>query len=623
MVVKRGVRMDAVSRGLPTPARPCRGWGPSARIEKTPHRFSRLAAWVLLLIHVIALPAPSAAQDAPKRVLVLYSFGREYFEEFGRELRTELARLSSEPVELFEVSLETARFPETTTEGPFLDYLDALFADRHLDLVIAVAGPAARFCVKHREKLFPSTPMVLGGLERRVLRNTASARNTRAVPMVIDFTLAIENILRVAPDTTDIVVVLGGSAISKFWREETEREFRSFSDKIRFTWLQGLSLREMRERVAALPPSAAILFGEYGDAAGDVNGQDHALATLHQVASAPIFGLFDTQLGKGIVGGPLISEREASRLTASTAHRILNGEPMANIEERPVTAGSPVYDFRELERWEIKEALLPPGSTVLFRPSSLWSLYRVPLAIGLGVVALQTALIVGLLFHRSRRRVAEEEARALARRLLTAHEDERRRLARELHDDLSQRLARLSIDAARVERSLSPSPEKESVRTMRADLARLGDDVHALAYQLHPSVLDDLGLNEALKVECEQFSRRESIQAQLTAFEAPLELPPDVAVCLFRIAQEALRNVARHSRANRVSLAVTTTNGSVRMKVSDDGVGFHPAQLRVRSLGHAGMRERARLVGGTLEVESAPGRGATVDVSVPLRQGSR
>jgi signal transduction histidine kinase len=154
---------------------------------------------------------------------------------------------------------------------------------------------------------------------------------------------------------------------------------------------------------------------------------------------------------------------------------------------------------------------------------------------------------------------------------------------------------------------------------MRADISRLGDDVHALAYQLHPSVLDDLGLSEALRVECEQFSRRESIRAELTSFEAPAEIPPEVAVCLFRIAQEALRNVARHSRARAVRLAVTARNGTVRMTVSDDGVGFVPASGRMRSLGHASMKERAQLVGGTVDVESSPGRGTTVQVSVPHR----
>jgi signal transduction histidine kinase len=240
------------------------------------------------------------------------------------------------------------------------------------------------------------------------------------------------------------------------------------------------------------------------------------------------------------------------------------------------------------------------------------------------VLLLQTALIGGLLLQRSRRRLAEDESRALARRLLTAHEDERSRLARELHDDLSQRLAKLSIDAARMERSLPGSAEKDSARSMRADLARLGDDVHALSYQLHPSVLDDLGLSEALKVECAQFSRRESLHAELTEFQAPSALPPDVQVCLFRIAQEALRNAAKHSRASRVTLAVTTANGCLQLKVSDDGVGFDPAQNRFRrSLGHASMRERARLVGGTVEVESSPGRGTRVAVSLPVKPAAQ
>jgi signal transduction histidine kinase len=353
-----------------------------------------------------------------------------------------------------------------------------------------------------------------------------------------------------------------------------------------------------------------------------VREQDHALSSLHAVANAPIFGLFESQLGEGIVGGPLLSEAEASRRAAATVHRILNGEAPESIEPGPVTAGSPVYDFRELQRWGIDERLLPAGSTVLFRPPTLWSQHRGTVLYGLALVGLQTGLIGGLLLQRSRRRVAEEEARALARRLLTAHEDERRRLARELHDDLSQRLARLAIDAAKVERKLSTSGEENSARAMRDDLVRLSEDVHALSYQLHPSVLDDLGLREALDVECARFSRRESIGAELTMFEAPSELPPEVAVCLFRIAQEALRNVARHSRASRVSLEVMSSNGGVRMTVKDDGVGFDPGRRVRRSLGHASMRERAALVRGALEVESAPGRGTAVKVTVPLSERS-
>jgi signal transduction histidine kinase len=490
-----------------------------------------------------------------------------------------------------------------------------------MDLLVSVGGPAARFCIREREHLFPSVPLLASGVERRVVTSLAPATDMSVAAFALDNGAAIENILQVLPGTTDIAVVLGGSHLSKLWLEETGRDFAPFADRVRFTWLNDLSLEEMKKKVATLPPHSAIFFGElYVDAAGIPHERHTALTSLHAVANAPIFGLFDTQLDRGIVGGPLVSIPEMSRRAAGAALRILNGEKAESVETIPVAAGSPAYDFRELKRWGIPESRLPAGSAVLFRPPSLWTEYRGPVAFALGLVVLQTALIGALYLQRSRRLAAEEDAREFARRLLTAHEDERRRLARELHDDLSQRLARLAIDAARVEKSLPDSGEKESTRTMRKDLARLSDDVHALSYQLHPSVLDDLGLSEALKVECEQFSRRESIPARLTEFEAPPELPSEVAVCLFRIAQEALRNVARHSRASGVNVAVTRGNGGVQMTVRDDGVGFVPAQQRVRSLGRASMSERARLVGGTVDVESSPGRGTRVSVSVPLRE---
>jgi signal transduction histidine kinase len=152
---------------------------------------------------------------------------------------------------------------------------------------------------------------------------------------------------------------------------------------------------------------------------------------------------------------------------------------------------------------------------------------------------------------------------------------------------------------------------------MREELARLSEDVHALAYQLHPSTLDDLGLIEALKIEADHFSRLESIPVRLDLGEPPPEPSREAALCLFRVAQEGLRNVKRHARARAVDLACAADGRGTRMILRDDGAGFDPAQTRRPSLGLAGMRERAALVGGRIEIQSAPGRGTTIVAWVP------
>jgi signal transduction histidine kinase len=253
------------------------------------------------------------------------------------------------------------------------------------------------------------------------------------------------------------------------------------------------------------------------------------------------------------------------------------------------------------------------------RSDSPWSLYRGPILLAVAVLLLQTALIAVLFFHRSRRRAAEREVRALNGRLLTAYEQERRRLARELHDDLTQRLARLAIDAAQLERQGPTAAGGETLRGMREELVRLSHDVHTLARQLHPSILDDLGLAEALRSEGERFASAEALALELDIAEAPASLPADTRLCLYRVAQEALRNVGRHARASRVRLSLREANGGLELEVHDDGVGFAPGLGRRRpGLGHVSLRERLHLVGGRLDIASSPGRGTTLVAWAPL-----
>jgi PAS domain S-box-containing protein len=211
--------------------------------------------------------------------------------------------------------------------------------------------------------------------------------------------------------------------------------------------------------------------------------------------------------------------------------------------------------------------------------------------------------------------VGHQEIQQLAGRLITAHEDERGRLARELHDDLTQRLARLAIDAGRME---SAANAPEGMRALREDLVRLSEDVHALSYRLHPSVLDDLGLVEALKAECDRVARHGELRVDVEASGVPPALPAEASLCLFRVAQEALSNAARHAHASTVTVLLSPRASGLQLAVTDDGSGFDTTRGRDRaSLGLASMRERVRLLSGDLDIRSAPGRGTIVVAWVP------
>ena len=203
-----------------------------------------------------------------------------------------------------------------------------------------------------------------------------------------------------------------------------------------------------------------------------------------------------------------------------------------------------------------------------------------------------------------------------------AYEDERALLARELHDDVTQRLAVLAIEVGRAQMAVVDQSQAAAMRSVQAELARLSEDIHGLAYQLHPAVLEELGLEEALKAECERRARRERLNLACDIAPLSIKLGKDVALCIFRVAQEAMSNVTRHAGARAASLTLRQADGGIVLAVRDDGVGFDPARRGAgRRLGLQSMRERLRLVDGTLEIDTAPGRGTTVIAWVPVQDG--
>ncbi len=212
---------------------------------------------------------------------------------------------------------------------------------------------------------------------------------------------------------------------------------------------------------------------------------------------------------------------------------------------------------------------------------------------------------------------SEKELRALTATLLTAQEDERRRIARELHDDFSQRLALLEMQLTELRQQ--PQQAGERLDAIIQRVSALSNDLHLFSRTLHPSTLEHLGLQAALRSLCEEFERSSGTAINCTCAIGDHDVSPKTSTMLYRVAQEALRNVAKHAGDARVTVTLSADDHELCLTVHDDGCGFDPhADRKSSALGLISMRERARLVDGRIEVQSAPGDGTTITVCAPM-----
>ena len=260
---------------------------------------------------------------------------------------------------------------------PFVEYLRALYSKSPPDLIVCLGAPAAEFVQRHRERIFPQTPMVFTAVEQRRIGVPALTQYDAVVAVAHDFAAIFENILRVLPDTKNITVITGNSPNDRFWEGEIRREAKPFESRTGFTWTGDLSFEEILKQASDLPPHSVLYWHSMlVDAAGVVHEGDRSLKRLHAVAKGPIFSFNDVFFGDDIVGGPMESLLDSSQAAAAAAIRILGGEKPSDIKVTPIGPATPKFDWRELQRWGISESNLPPGSEVYFREPSVWKTYR-------------------------------------------------------------------------------------------------------------------------------------------------------------------------------------------------------------------------------------------------------
>src|SRR5215217_2211049 len=451
--------------------------------------FALPVAVALTIAAALATSTSSPAQIEPKRVLMLHSFGLRFkpWTDYAQLIRSGITRQSQTPVDFHDHSLLNARLADDKADGPFVDYLHALYADKPPDLILAIGAPAANFVQRYRERIFPGTPMLFTAVEARRVQYDKLTQDDTVAAVAHDFPASFENILRLLPRTTTIAIVNGTSPNETFWLGELRRETAQLTGRVKLKFYNDLSFEEILKDAANLPPHSAIFWHLMNvDAAGVAHEANAALSRLSATANAPVFSYLDNFFGDTTVGGPMHLAEEGSARAAAVAVRILNGEKAGDIKTPPERYASPKYDWRQMQRWGISESDLPPGSTVLFKPPSPWETYRWSILTVCGVLLLQGGLITLLMLERHRRQSAEMDSRqrmvelAHVNRFSTAGE-----MAAGIAHEINQPLGAILNNAETAKIMLkSPSPDlkqiEEIVDDIQRDNSRAADVVRTL-----------------------------------------------------------------------------------------------------------------------------------------------
>jgi PAS domain S-box-containing protein len=706
-----------------------------------------LALFAILVIFLCVFPSSALAQQHnEKRVLMLFSeYGQrtQFLEAFESSVRAQVKA----DITFDEAYLEG---PERMENKPYLEgaaeSLYRRFAGVKLDLVVSVGPWASSFAVDYREKMFPGVPVVFCSVSDwefggKTWPGVTGVTNHVGLGETIDLALRLE------PDTKAVAVI---SPNDPPWLAATHNELSRYQGRVREIVLIEPAGRNLFEKVEALPPHTVVLFqlalAELGQP--PLSGFDLLDAVAQRV---PTYSAWrNLCLNHGCIGGVYQENTDHIQLTASTAARVLSGEPVNKIPTGHVTGLRARVDWRALQRWHIPESVLPPGTEILYREPTLWERGRKYFLTAIAVIFIQSLLIFGLFWQRTRRRnaelklgkseekfskafrqspfaitivnakddcyidvnqtfevqtgwkrdevigrtpleielwanpdhratfmtdllgngnvrdrevifrrkdgqirtslgsaelievngeicalsviaditerkLAEEAISGFGRRLIEAQETERTRIARELHDDINQRLAMVAIGLKMLKQDL-PDSDQETSRRIEEASAQVSDleiDIQALSHRLHSSKLEYLGLEAAASSFCRELSERQNVEVDLRCDGLPEGLSDDVALCFFRVLQEALHNAVKYSGVGRFEVSLECVAQVIQLRVHDSGSGFDPTLSALgHGLGLTSMKERMKLVGGELSIHSNAQEGTTILARSAMNHGT-
>jgi PAS domain S-box-containing protein len=372
---------------------------------------------------LLLLPTVAFADEPEKNVLIFNSddVSRPANVLIDRAIRSTLKEQWKSPIQIYDEGQDSFRIPNEKYEAELVALLKRKYEGTHLDLIFVPGPPALRFLLKYRSELFPEVPLVFMSTDQSRVADLDLGANVTGVSTKVEVVPTLELALTFHPQTQRVVVVAGNASIDRGLLALAQKEFRPYESRVAFTYLTDLSPEEMRRRLAVLPDRTVVIFLAYSvDPTGKNYFSGDVISLLASSSTAPIYGQAQTFLGFGIVGGQLLSYEALGLSAAQLGLRILRGENPQSIAPQTLP-NVPMFDWRQLRRWNIAEARLPPGSVVRYKQFSAWELYKWRIIGAISLIVLQALLIAWLLVLRSRRRQAELASERFASQAALEH----------------------------------------------------------------------------------------------------------------------------------------------------------------------------------------------------------
>ena len=566
------------------------------------------------------------------------------------EIRTIMSNRVGGSVSVYVEDLDLYRFNGPGYPESLATYFREKYRDKQIGVVTTVGSSALDYALRLRTSIWPDVPIVFAAVDNKT-------GDLNIVPGVTGITvqLTLADMIRTArsllPDTTGFALV-GDLLKNQLYYSRFAQELVDYSKDFQFFDLTGLPLADVKQHAAALPKHTVILYIGINTDQSSVYVSAELVPQIAAVANRPIIVSVETYFGTGAIGGYLLSPRQIGQEAGHLALRVLGGENPSTI---PVTASSdpkPVFDWRQLKRWNISESSLPPGSEIRFRSPDLFEQYRWEIMAALGIVLIQSGMIGRLMFERNRRRAAEEESRRRALQVIHLNRTATAgALSASIAHELNQPLGAIlnyaeTADVLLDEKSVNVQLLKEIIADIRRDDQRASEVIthlRALLKQRSETELQTFDLNDAIDVAIrilgpEATKRGIALDTTHTNTAFPVRADQvQLQQVILNLAANGMDAVSDSppSRRRLMVQAIPSGTSDVEVLVSDSGAGiakdalrkifdtFYTTKATGTGLGLSIARTIVESYGGKIWAENREGGGAVFRFTLPLTTGTR